>query len=79
MPRNVRNFWIEVNVDGRKSRIATGPIRKDGGFQIVIKQRDRGGVVDSFEVTGFVNSESELLCTARQVGTHHQITRMTHR
>lgn len=42
--RNVRNFWITLNVDGRKSTIKTGPHRKDGGFCIVIQMREKGTV-----------------------------------
>lgn len=51
MPRNVRNFWVELDVhDG--SSISTGPRRADGGFDLTIKQRDQGGIVDSLEVLG---------------------------
>lgn len=44
MPRNVRNWWIEVEIDGRKHRLAGGPVSKTGGFKLVIRQRDRGEV-----------------------------------
>lgn len=47
MPRNVRNFWITGNVDGRKERLGFGPRSKDGGFSIEIKMRDEGSVGDS--------------------------------
>ena len=43
-PRNVRNFWIEVDVDGRQEKIAAGPKGKDGGMEIQLHQRDYGGV-----------------------------------
>ena len=46
MPRNVRNFWIEVEVDGRASRIETGPVSSEGGFRVIVRQRDAGGVGD---------------------------------
>ena len=39
MPRNVRNFWIEIEVDGRKAKIATGPVSKTRGFTVRILQR----------------------------------------
>ena len=39
MPRNLRNFWIELEVDGRKTKIATGPPAKNGGFALRVFQR----------------------------------------
>ena len=44
MPRNVRNFWIDLNVDGRKSTVSTGPVSKDGGFSMTIKIRNNGSI-----------------------------------
>ena len=44
MPRNVRNFWIELSVDGRDSTVETGPVRKDGGFEMTIRMRDQGSI-----------------------------------
>lgn len=43
MPRSVRNFWIDLNVDGRTS-IGTGPVDPNGGFNITILMRDNGEV-----------------------------------
>jgi hypothetical protein len=53
MPCNVRNFWIEGTVDGRKSAIAVGPQRKDGGFSLTIKMRDAGSVLDALRISGW--------------------------
>ena len=44
MPRNVRNFWISGNVDGRESLLTGGPIRKDGGFDLRIYMRNDGDI-----------------------------------
>lgn len=38
--RNVRNWWLDLTVDGRASDVSTGPTGKDGGFMLTIKQRD---------------------------------------
>lgn len=43
MPRNVRNFWIEVHADGRKP-IATGPQSSSGGARVVIRNRREGSI-----------------------------------
>lgn len=42
MPRNVRNFWIEAEVDGRKTPIKFGPTGKDGGFHLIVYIRNQG-------------------------------------
>ncbi len=44
--RNVRNFWITLDVDGRKERIETGPRQSFGGFRATILMREDGGVSD---------------------------------
>jgi hypothetical protein len=44
MPRNVRNFWLEAEVDGRSTSVATGPEGKDGGISVRVLIRREGGV-----------------------------------
>ena len=62
MPRNVRNFWIELDVDGRKSRIETGPVRKDGGFSLTIRNREQGRISPTtLEVRGYVDGSGQIL------------------
>lgn len=61
MPRNVRNWWIELEVDGKKTKIGAGPRRKDGGFTLRIHQRNRGGVVKNVvRIDGDVVNEERL-------------------
>lgn len=52
MPRNVRNFWIEGEVDGRKTPIAFGPQEKDGGFRLTVYMRDEGRMENVLEIEG---------------------------
>lgn len=52
MPRNVRNFWLELTVDGKTSRVETGPQSKDGGFQLTIKMRDEGDITIAASIVG---------------------------
>lgn len=61
MPRNVRNFWIEATIDGRPTRIAAGPRRKDGGFALSVLMRDQGGIVDALTVEGYATAETGAL------------------
>jgi hypothetical protein len=43
-PRVVRNFYINAEVDGRRSRISGGPRARDGGMTLTLYQRRSGGV-----------------------------------
>jgi hypothetical protein len=59
MPRNVRNFWIELEVDGKRTRVATGPVRKDGGFTMRVLMREDGDISDKYlDVRGYVEGET---------------------
>ena len=44
--RNVRNFWLELSVDGKQSRVDTGPRAKDGGFDLIVYVREDGDISD---------------------------------
>jgi hypothetical protein len=50
MPRNVRNFWVEVDVDGRESTVATGPKNSQGGIDIDLYQRADGEVTTALKI-----------------------------
>ena len=63
MPRNVRNFWVEVEVDGYKNPITFGPREKDGGFEMVIKQRKEGKVAIGAYIRGYVTKEGKIVLT----------------
>lgn len=59
MPRNVRNFWLDVQVDGRSS-IGLGPVAKDGGFSAQLKVRDAGSVRDALSINGYAYQDGRL-------------------
>lgn len=61
MPRNVRNFWFDADIDGRSSRLSGGPSRKDGGFSINVKQRDKGSIVNAARIDGIAREDGSLL------------------
>lgn len=60
MPRNVRNFWIELSVDDAVKRVETGPRAKDGGFDMHILMRDKGSIITALSVRGYVDREGKL-------------------
>lgn len=68
MPRNVRNFWLELTVDGKSTRVETGPMAKDGGFKLVILQRDKGSNIHAMEVQGRAKSDGTLILSAVNIG-----------
>jgi len=45
--RNVRNFWLTAEVDGRRTDIETVPIASDGGMNLTILVREQGSVSES--------------------------------
>lgn len=52
-PKNVRNFWVEITVDGLKKKLASGPRGKKGGFSARIFIREKGEISSkNFTVTG---------------------------
>lgn len=57
MPRNVRNFWITLEVDGKKMPIATGPRKRNGGFEATIKMRSEGQIFEEdIKIQGIVRN-----------------------
>ena len=60
MPRNVRNFWVELQVDGKAIRVETGPKARGGGFNLTILQRDKGGIVTAARISGRALSDGTI-------------------
>ena len=60
MPRNVRNFWIDADIDGRATRLAGGPVSKDGGIDVSIKMRSEGAVEEAMRIEGWAGSDGRL-------------------
>jgi hypothetical protein len=60
-PRNVRNFWVSVEVDGRTTNVQTGPSAKDGGFNITIHMRDKGNIIHPVSIKGRSDGETLTL------------------
>lgn len=49
----VRNFWVDASIDGRKTDLSGGPASKEGGMNIVIKQRMNGGIITAYKINCF--------------------------
>lgn len=59
----VRNFWIEADIDGRKTTLAGGPKGKDGNMHITIYQRSEGGIVEAVNINCISFFSGELQTT----------------
>lgn len=79
MPRIVRNFWLELSVDGSKSNVETGPRAKDGGFDLTILMRDKGGIIRPMSIRGYVDREGKLQLVAETKDGDHIIRVSTER
>lgn len=54
--RNVRNFWLQADTDGR-TPIALGPKSREGGLRATLYLREHGAVSDDkVEIYGTVGS-----------------------
>ena len=60
MPRNVRNFWLDAEIDGRRTTLSGGPVSRDGGFRATFYMRDNGGVVRALAVEGMAKADGTL-------------------
>lgn len=56
----VRNFWIEAQIDGRTTELTGGPQNKEGGFTLRIKQRDNGSISQPVRIEGFAQADGTL-------------------
>lgn len=60
MPRNVRNFWMTMEVDGRNNPVACGPMGPDGGFSTEITIRRDGQVMPGVRLLGVARPDGSL-------------------
>lgn len=48
----VRNFYVEGSIDGRKTKLKGGPSSAKGGFTMIVKQRKGGAVSTGAVIVG---------------------------
>lgn len=63
----VRPFYIDANIEGRKTNLAGGTARKDGTHYISIHQRDNGDITTPFRI-----EQSSFI----EDGVHKLVTRV---
>jgi hypothetical protein len=57
----VRNFYVEAHIDGRQTTLSGGPMRKDGGLHMTIKQRDKGAIIVAATVEAYADPDGQLV------------------
>ena len=57
----MRNFWLELNIDGKKTPFEGGPKAKDGGFSLRILVRNKGVTDTGAFITGTYEPETDEL------------------
>ena len=66
----VRPFYINADIDGRKTPLAGGPTRRDGGMTVEITQRDNGEITTAFSIKCYLETDKSVvgdkpkLCTS---------------
>jgi hypothetical protein len=75
----VRNFYIECDIDGRTNTLTGGPGNREGGFSMVIKQRDRGSIIIAMKITGRADSLGNLVLEAEVSGGDRRLEVITTR
>ena len=56
----VRNFWVDVTVDGRETVLSGGPRAKDGGMRAVFYIRDAGSIAKALTVDCYTGADGLL-------------------
>ena len=54
-----RNFWVEVDVDGRKTKFKGGPANKQGGMSITLYQRDNNNIIKPIVINCIAFTDEE--------------------
>ena len=60
MPKNVRNFFLDLGVDGRNSDVRTGPVAPDGGMAGVLYIRRNGEVCEAASISCVAFADGSL-------------------
>lgn len=74
----IRNFWIEVEIAGRKTKLKGGPANKLGGMKVTLYQRDKGTIHKSVTVDCEADAMGNLMTTVNTIKTNDYGASMTY-
>lgn len=64
----IRNFYIDAEIEGRKTPLCGGLARKDGGMEIVLTQRENGDIMRAFTISCTVDGNDLETCIKDRYG-----------
>ena len=59
----IRNFWVEADIDGRQTMLASGPRGKTSGMEVTLYQREDGGIATAVRIVCRALSDGKLATT----------------
>lgn len=57
----VRNFYIDAEIDGRRTDLGGGPASKEGGMTVHITQRNDGSIETAYKISCWVDRDGMLV------------------
>lgn len=62
-----RNFWLDTNIDGRKTDLSGGPRNKEGGMSLTLKQLSEGQRNDCVRIQSWstVDKDGRIMLATR--------------
>lgn len=57
---SLRPFYVEANIDGRKTNIGGGPKAKDGQMNVYLLMRDKGAKKTAYMVSCYPLEDNKL-------------------
>lgn len=74
----VRNFYIDADIDGRRTGLSGGPASKTGGLSATILVRHEGSILRAVQIWARAKDDGTLTLTvtpAIEAGRAHLVTR----
>jgi len=56
----VRNFYIDADIDGRRTSLSGGPQAKDGGLSATVLIRDEGSILRAVQISAIARRDGSL-------------------
>jgi hypothetical protein len=60
MARNVRNVWVEADIDGRETTLEGGPVNRHGGMTMRVYIRDGGHIATAVRISAQAGPDGQI-------------------
>lgn len=75
----MRNFYVDGEIDGRKTHVTGGPQSRNGEMNLTITQRDHGEISTAFTLRSYVLDDGRLCTTVFDRNGKHVTEYITER